>query len=410
MRFRDQRELGTPDKLRSEDKDQAAATYKGGFGFHPLYCFADATGEALAVLLRQGNAAANSIADHVTVLGLDQAIAGLAAEIAAGHREGDDPALVRRAVQVRTDSAGCTRFVHECRARNVGFAVVARPNTGIHAAISSVRFDDDRWRPAIRQDAELRPGAAVAELTDHVDLDDWPSGTRLIVRREPLHPGAQQTLFPSENYRYGGHYADADGDPAVLDAHIRAHARVEDHIRRLKTPAPNDSPSPPSAPTGTGWLWSASPTPSSAGSKPSAAAGPWPRLNRNGSAGSSGTPPPASSATPAAGSSASSTTGPPPPTSSPPTSGSPASPDPPGLHEKAADTAALTRPSARDQAPTEAEIAPTPIDESRNTGPARSATRRVAPATPAGLPVNDWGQGSNPDREWGSPLAVPMRW
>ena len=54
-----------------------------------------------------------------------------------------------------------------------------------------------RWQPALRQDGEERPGAAVAELTDLVDLSDWPAGTRLIVRREPLHPGAQQTLFPS---------------------------------------------------------------------------------------------------------------------------------------------------------------------------------------------------------------------
>jgi hypothetical protein len=31
-----------------------------------------------------------------------------------------------------------------CRARNVGFAVVARSNAQVHAAISRVRFDDDR--------------------------------------------------------------------------------------------------------------------------------------------------------------------------------------------------------------------------------------------------------------------------
>jgi Transposase DDE domain group 1 len=56
----------------------------------------------------------------------------------------------------------------------------------------------------------------------------------LIVRREPLHPGAQQTLFPSTMFRYWGHYTDTDGDPVTLDVHIRAHAHVEDHIRRLK--------------------------------------------------------------------------------------------------------------------------------------------------------------------------------
>jgi len=218
--------------IHSENKEGTGANYKGGFGFHPIQCFADATGETLAALLRPGNAGANTIADHVTIL--DAALAQLPAEISAGHHEGDDPDLVTRAVQVRTDSAGCTDFVWHCRARNVGFAVVARSNAAIHGAISKVLDDEAGWAPATRQDGEERPGAAVRELTDLVDLTDWPEGTRLIVRREPLHPGAQQTLFPSLEFRYWGHYTDAAGDPVALDTHMRAHAHVEDHIRRLK--------------------------------------------------------------------------------------------------------------------------------------------------------------------------------
>jgi hypothetical protein len=38
------------------DKEQAAVTYKRGFGYHPLLCFLDNTGEALAGLLRPGTA------------------------------------------------------------------------------------------------------------------------------------------------------------------------------------------------------------------------------------------------------------------------------------------------------------------------------------------------------------------
>jgi Transposase DDE domain group 1 len=219
-------------EIHSENKQDTGATYKGGFGFHPIYCFADATGETLAVRLRPGNAGANDIADHVAVL--DHAIAQLPEEIAAGHRAGDDPSLVRRPVQVRVDSAGCTDFVWHCWERNVGFAVVARSNASIHQAISRVVGSDQRWQPAVRQDGDERPGAAVAELTDLVDLSDWPEGTRLIVRREPLHPGAQQTLFPSMLFRYWGHYTDAAGDPIALDVHMRAHAHVEDNIARLK--------------------------------------------------------------------------------------------------------------------------------------------------------------------------------
>jgi Transposase DDE domain group 1 len=33
-------------EVHSENKDQTGPTYKGGFGFHPMFCFADATGEA----------------------------------------------------------------------------------------------------------------------------------------------------------------------------------------------------------------------------------------------------------------------------------------------------------------------------------------------------------------------------
>ncbi len=219
-------------QIHSENKAEAAPNYKGGYGFHPIYCFADATGETLGVKLRAGNAGANTIVDHVAVL--DAAIGQLPEEIAVGHRVGDDPGLVRRAVQVRCDSAGCTDFVWHCRQRNVGFAVVARSTANIHAGISRVAWDDAAWQPALRQDGDPRRGAAVCELTNLVDLSAWPEGTRLIVRREPLHPGAQQTLFPSLLFRYWGHYTDAAGDPVALDVHMRAHAHVEDHIRRLK--------------------------------------------------------------------------------------------------------------------------------------------------------------------------------
>ncbi len=62
-------------EIHSENKTGTAPTYKGGFGFGPMFCFADATGEALAAILRPGNAGANSIADHLTVL--DAAVAQL---------------------------------------------------------------------------------------------------------------------------------------------------------------------------------------------------------------------------------------------------------------------------------------------------------------------------------------------
>jgi len=220
-------------EIHSENKEETGPNYKGGFGFHPLVCFADCTGDALSGLLRPGNAGANTVADHVVVL--DEAIAQLPAEIALGHRPLDDPSLVQRTVVVRADSAGCSeKFAAACRSRNVGFSVVCRSNRQIHSAIFDTLGFEELWDQAVKQNGEDRQGAAVIELTELVALPDWPEGTRLIVRREPLHPGVQHSLFPSLEYRYWGFYTDQDGDPVELDRIMRAHAHVEQNISRLK--------------------------------------------------------------------------------------------------------------------------------------------------------------------------------
>jgi Transposase DDE domain group 1 len=58
---------GTLVEAHSE-KEEATANYKRGFGFYPLVAYLDATGEALAALLRRGNAGSGTAADHVCVL------------------------------------------------------------------------------------------------------------------------------------------------------------------------------------------------------------------------------------------------------------------------------------------------------------------------------------------------------
>lgn len=63
----------------------------------------------------------------------------------AGHRPGDPADMVGREVRVRADSAGCTAFVDGCRARNIGFSVVARRTEAIHAAILATSTDEDAW-------------------------------------------------------------------------------------------------------------------------------------------------------------------------------------------------------------------------------------------------------------------------
>jgi hypothetical protein len=220
-------------EIHSENKERTGPTYKGGFGFHPLFCFFDGTGDTLTSMLRPGNAGANKAEDHLTLL--DEAIAAMPEPFQTGHHQGEDPGLVQRQLTARADSAGCSEdFVRGCRDRNVGFSVVARSCRQIHAAISFALDDETRWQPAVRQDGEPRTGATVTELTEFCNRSTWPPGTRLIVRREPRHPGAQTSLFPSLEYRFWGFYTDRQGHPVELDRFMRAHAHVEDHIGRLK--------------------------------------------------------------------------------------------------------------------------------------------------------------------------------
>jgi len=106
--------------------------------------------------------------------------------------------------------------------------------TQVTAAIFDAIGIEDVWLPARSRDGERDEPSAVAELTSLIDTTKLPSGTRLIVRREPLHPGAQRSLFDSLDYRYWGFYTDSDGHPRGLDVTMRAHAHVEQHICRLK--------------------------------------------------------------------------------------------------------------------------------------------------------------------------------
>ena len=49
-------------------KDQAAGSYQGGFGFHPLSAWWTNIGDSLAVMLRPGNAGSFTASDHVAVV------------------------------------------------------------------------------------------------------------------------------------------------------------------------------------------------------------------------------------------------------------------------------------------------------------------------------------------------------
>jgi hypothetical protein len=207
--------------ISHSEKEQAAPTYKRGFGFHPLVAYLDATGEALAGVLRAGNAGSGTATDHITVL--DQALAQLPV----------DPAGTE--VIVRADSAGLSHdFLAACRARHVRVVVGHALTTAV--ATAAVTLPEHRWVPAITVDgADERDGAEVAELTDRVDLSGWPAGLRLLVRREDPHPGAQLTFTDVDGHRFQAFVTDlADADLAYLEALYRGRGRVERRIGDAK--------------------------------------------------------------------------------------------------------------------------------------------------------------------------------
>lgn len=207
------------------EKELANPTWKLGFGFHPLLCFLDGTDEALAGMLRPGNAGSNTVADHVAVL--DAALAQLPVKTKVADPEGGEWMLAR------ADSAGCTHgFLDALRERGVEFSVGFPIEEATRQAVLAV--PKRKWVPAIDQDMDERDGAQVAELIG-LDLSGWPPGSRAIVRRERPHPGAQLSFTDADGHRFQVFLTDSpDPDLAYLEARHRGHARVEDRIRNAK--------------------------------------------------------------------------------------------------------------------------------------------------------------------------------
>lgn len=200
------------------EKENAAGNYKHGYGFHPLGAYSDQTREALAMLLRPGNAGANTAADHITVI--DRSLAQIPAD-----------QLETIEILIRADTAGATHGTADhCRRADLRFSFGYELTEQVRAAI--LQTPDDRWIPALDQDDTERTNGQVVELTDSVDLDTWPPGSRVIVRRERPHPGAQLSFTDHDGYRFQAILTDqTDPGIAILERRHRQRARVEDRIR-----------------------------------------------------------------------------------------------------------------------------------------------------------------------------------
>jgi hypothetical protein len=202
------------------EKEGAAGSFKGGFGFHPMLAYGDQTGEALAGELRPGNAGANTAVDQIAV-----AEAALE-QIPAEHIEGIE-------ILLRVDSAGASHALLDwCRDARIRYSVGYDLTETVRAAILEIPGED--WVCALDQDETERPNGHVAEITDLLDLTSWPDGSRVLVRRERAHPGAQLSFTDHDGHRFQAILTDQPGPVAEIERRHRARARVEDHIRNDK--------------------------------------------------------------------------------------------------------------------------------------------------------------------------------
>jgi hypothetical protein len=199
--------------LAHSKKQDATATWKKTFGHHPLMAFVDhgpgGSGEPVAALLRPGNAGSNTAADHIETTQL------ALAQLPKKHRRG-------RSTLIRTDSAGGT---HEFlawltqRGRWLSYSVGMTITDAIHQAVLEV--PSTAWTPAVEPGGDCFKG--------------WPKGTRLNVRKERPHPGAQLRLTDADGLRLTCFATNTAHLPiADLELRHRRWAHAEDRIRAAR--------------------------------------------------------------------------------------------------------------------------------------------------------------------------------
>jgi hypothetical protein len=124
------------------DKEGAAGTYKGGYGFHPMMAYCDETGEALGAVLRPGNAGSNTAADHIAVI--QDALAQIPASL-----------IETIEIVVRADSAGATHEVMDfCREHRLRYSVGFELTEQVRAAI--LKIPETAWIAALACDGSER--------------------------------------------------------------------------------------------------------------------------------------------------------------------------------------------------------------------------------------------------------------
>lgn len=223
------------------NKQDAAPTYKGGYGFHPLCAFLDhgpgLGGEPLALLMRPGNAGANNADDHIALIrNAYRTLPGSECGGSIGHK-----------ILVRTDGAGGTKKVATyLHSRGFAYSLGIRVNDKIGTLVSTMSDD-------VKQGV-LRPGADggvtdtdtayVADITGllatgkageyGINLTDFPPNTRVIVRVEYPAAGCQLRITDVDGRRVTAFITNSVGQPQVLDLRHRGRGRCEQRIKDAK--------------------------------------------------------------------------------------------------------------------------------------------------------------------------------
>jgi hypothetical protein len=204
------------------EKELAAATFKRGFGHHPIGAWVDhgqgGTGEPVAMILRKGNAGSNTAVDHIEVT--KAALAQLPSTT-PGRRPG-------RTVLIRTHDF-VTWLTGQRLQYSVGFGL------SLDAVAKLDLIPQSAWTPAYDAERAPRDGAWVTELTGLLDLTGWPPGMRVMVRAERPHPGAQLRFTDSGGNRLTAFATNTKGGQLPdLELRHRRRARCEDRIRNAK--------------------------------------------------------------------------------------------------------------------------------------------------------------------------------
>ena len=154
------------------EKENAASTFKMGFGYHPLGVWCDNTQESMALMLRPGNAGSNTVSsqhDHIAVL------TAAIAQVPTAHR---------KKLLIRADGAGASHGLLDWltgldakRGRTVEYLVGYAVTDKVREAIA--RVPKKAWQPAITAQGEPREHGDVAQDHRHAqpeELAGWDAG------------------------------------------------------------------------------------------------------------------------------------------------------------------------------------------------------------------------------------------